>query len=126
MVLWTEDEFQGDVKIEYEYTRLDNETNCVNILYIQASGSGEAPYHEDITQWYQLAACRVLAMRMYFDHMHTYHISYAAFQMMMTLRVIFVHGATSQMLQDSKEPAQNPTTSLKDYSRLACHTRSPS
>ena len=77
MVLWSEDEFQGDVKFEYEYTRLDNETNCVNILYIQASGSGEAPYHEDITQWYQLR--RVPAMRMYFDHMHTYHISYAAF-----------------------------------------------
>jgi hypothetical protein len=77
MVLWTEDKFQGDVKIEYEYTRLDNETNCVNILYIQASGSGEAPYHEDITKWNELR--RVPAMRMYFDHMHTYHISYAAF-----------------------------------------------
>lgn len=77
MVLWTEDEFQGDVKIEYEYTRLDNETNCVNILYIQASGSGEAPYVTDITKWNELR--RVPAMRMYFDHMHTYHISYAAF-----------------------------------------------
>lgn len=76
MVLWTEDEFQGDVKIEYEYTRLDNATNCVNILYIQASGSGEAPYVTDITKWNELR--RVPAMRMYYDHMHTYHISYAA------------------------------------------------
>tara|TARA_B100000497_G_scaffold80596_1_gene89899 strand:- start:51 stop:860 length:810 start_codon:yes stop_codon:yes gene_type:complete len=77
MVLWTNDVFAGDVKIEYDYTRLDEETNCVNILYIQASGSGEAPYVEDITEWNELR--KVPAMRMYFDHMQTYHISYAAF-----------------------------------------------
>ena len=77
MVLWTKDEFAGDVKIEYDYTRLDDETRCVTILYIQATGSGEAPYISDITQWNDLR--RVPAMRMYFDHMNTYHISYAAF-----------------------------------------------
>ena len=76
MVLWTNGIFEGDVKIEYEYTRLDQATNCVNILYIQATGSGEAPYVNDITKWNELR--RVPAMRMYFDHMHTYHISYAA------------------------------------------------
>lgn len=76
MVLWTNDVFEGDVKIEYDYTRLDQATNCVNILYIQATGSGEAPYVTDITKWNELR--RVPAMRMYFDHMHTYHISYAA------------------------------------------------
>ena len=27
MVLWTKDEFEGDVKIEFEYTRLDFEEN---------------------------------------------------------------------------------------------------
>ncbi|MFC0535709.1 DUF1961 family protein [Pelagicoccus mobilis] len=77
MVLWTKESFEGDVKIEYDYTRLDSETNCVNILYIQATGSGEAPFVEDITGWSELR--RVPAMRMYFDHMNTYHISYAAF-----------------------------------------------
>ena len=76
MVLWTQDNFTGDVKIEYDYTRLDQATNCVNILYIQATGSGEEPYVKDITEWSELR--RVPAMRMYFDHMHTYHISYAA------------------------------------------------
>jgi hypothetical protein len=77
MVLWTKDVFEGDLKIEYNTTRLDDETRCVNILYIQASGSGEAPYVNDITQWNELR--RVPAMRMYFNHMNTYHISYAAF-----------------------------------------------
>ena len=76
MVLWTQDNFTGDVKIEYDYTRLDQATNCVNILYIQATGSGEEPYVKDITEWNELR--RVPAMRMYYDHMHTYHISYAA------------------------------------------------
>jgi arylsulfatase A-like enzyme len=77
MVLWTKEEFEGDLKIEYEYIRLDEETRCVNILYIQATGSGEEPYVKDITEWNELR--RVPAMSMYFDHMNTYHLSYAAF-----------------------------------------------
>jgi hypothetical protein len=75
MVLWTKESFAGDLKIEYDYTRLDNETRCVTILYIQATGSGEAPYVKDITKWNELR--RVPAMRMYYDHMNAYHISYA-------------------------------------------------
>lgn len=77
MVLWTDLSFSGDLKIEYEYTRLDKETRCVTILYTQATGSGKGPYHKDITQWNELR--RVPAMRRYYDHMNTYHISYAAF-----------------------------------------------
>jgi hypothetical protein len=77
MVLWTKASFAGDLKIEYEFTRLDAETRCVNILYIQATGSGEEPFVKDITKWSERR--RVPAMSMYFDHMHTYHISYAAF-----------------------------------------------
>ncbi len=77
MVLWTKESFAGDLKIEYDYTRLDSETNCVTILYIQASGSGEAPFTKDISEWSELR--RVPSMKMYFDHMNTYHISYAAF-----------------------------------------------
>jgi hypothetical protein len=77
MVLWTKREFAGDLKIDYEYTRLDSETRCVNILYIQATGSGTGPYVKDIAQWAGLRT--VPAMGMYFNHMHTYHISYAAY-----------------------------------------------
>ena len=77
MVLWTKDRFEGDIKIEYEYTRLDQEKRCVNILYIQATGSGVEPYETDITKWSELR--RVPAMKMYFNHMNTYHISYAAY-----------------------------------------------
>lgn len=77
MVLWTKESFEGDLKIEYDYTRLDAETRCVNILYIQATGSGMGPYSKDIAEWNGLR--RVPAMRMYFNHMNTYHISYAAF-----------------------------------------------
>jgi len=77
MVLWTKDSFKGDLKIEYEYTRLDSETRCVNILYIQATGSGEEPYAEDISKWNELR--KVPSMKTYYNHMNTYHISYAAF-----------------------------------------------
>ena len=76
MVLWTKDTFEGDLKIEYEYSRLDEATNCVNILYIQATGSGESPYAKDITKWSELR--KVPAMKTYYNHMNTYHISYAA------------------------------------------------
>ncbi|MFK7849782.1 MAG: DUF1961 family protein [Akkermansiaceae bacterium] len=77
MVLWTKKNFEGDLKIDFDYTRLDNETRCVNILYIQATGSGEGPYAEDISKWNDLR--KVPSMSTYFKHMHTYHISYAAF-----------------------------------------------
>ena len=77
MVLWTKEQFEGDVKIEYEFTRLDSESAGVNILYIQATGSGEGPYKTDIAEWAELR--REPAMKKYFDCMNTYHISYAAF-----------------------------------------------
>ena len=38
-VLWTKKEFKGDVRIEYEFQRVDNfKEQGVNILYIQATG----------------------------------------------------------------------------------------
>ncbi len=77
MVLWTKQSFEGNLKIEYDYTRTDKETRCVNILYIQATGSGKGPYARDISQWNELR--KVPAMDTYFDHMHAYHLSYAAF-----------------------------------------------
>lgn len=62
-VLWTRDTFSGDLKIEFEYTRLDDETRCVNILYIQATGSGKGKFANDISKWNDLR--RVPSMRTY-------------------------------------------------------------
>jgi len=76
-VLWTKESFEGDLKIEYDYTRTDSETKCVNILYIQATGKGEEPFAEDIFSWKSLR--EVPAMRSYYDNMNTLHVSYAAF-----------------------------------------------
>lgn len=76
-VLWTKDSFAGDIKIEFNYTRLDRENRCVNILYLQATGMDEGPYHKDISLWNELR--EIPSMSQYFDKMHTYHISYAAF-----------------------------------------------
>jgi len=77
MVLWTRESFSGDLRIEYDYTRLDFESRCVNILYVQATGSGTAPWKTDIAEWSELR--RKPSMKLYFNHMRLYHISYAAF-----------------------------------------------
>ncbi len=76
-VMWTKQSFAGDVKIEYDYTRTDSETSCVNILYIQATGDEEGPYVKDISKWKELR--EVPAMKTYFENMNALHISYAAF-----------------------------------------------
>lgn len=74
-VLWTKDSFEGDVKIEYNYTRTDTRTIWVNILYIQATGVDPNP--SDISEWNDL---RIIPfMSTYFMNMKTLHISYAAF-----------------------------------------------
>ena len=78
-VLWTKDSFEGDIKIEYYYTRTDSQLVNVNILYIQASGIGREPYVEDISAWSDLR--KVPTMSIYYNYMRTYHISYAAFPM---------------------------------------------
>jgi hypothetical protein len=75
MVLWTRTSFEGDVKIEYTFTRLDTSKDGVNIIYLQATGSGQGAYREDITAWSELR--RIPRMKHYFDHMNTYHISYS-------------------------------------------------
>jgi len=76
-VLWTKESFNGDIRIEFNYTRLDDESRCVNILYIQATGIDNGPYAKDITKWSELR--EIPSMSHYFDKMHTYHISFAAF-----------------------------------------------
>lgn len=76
-VLWTRASFAGDVRIDYRYTRLDHATKYVNILYVQATGSGVGPHAKDLARWSELR--EVPWMKTYFNHMHAYHISYAAF-----------------------------------------------
>lgn len=78
-VLWTRQDFEGDLKIEYEYTRLDNEIRMVNILYIQATGSGEPGFDKDISAWAEKRA--IPTMSTYYNNMNAYHLSYAAFDM---------------------------------------------
>lgn len=77
MVLWTNQSFRGDVKIEFDYTRTDSETKAVNILYIQATGKEEGEFVKDISQWNHLRT--VPSMSTYFNNMQTLHISFAAF-----------------------------------------------
>ncbi len=76
-VLWTRNSFQGDIKIEFDFTRLDSINRYVNILYIQATGIEEGPYSKDILEWAELR--QIPYMKSYFDHMNLLHISYAAF-----------------------------------------------
>ena len=76
LTMWTKDSFQGALKIEYEYTRLDFEPGYTCIIYIQATGSGTPPYTKDITEWTELR--KIPRMKTYFNNMHTYHISYAS------------------------------------------------
>lgn len=76
-VLWTKKRFKGDLKIEYEYTRTDQANQYVNILYIQATGSGEKGFPKSIAKWADRRTIPTMAT--YYNHMNTYHISYAAY-----------------------------------------------
>ncbi len=75
-VLWTRESFSGELLIEYDYTRLDERDAQVNIIYIEATGSGEGEYSKEIFEWNDLR--EVPSMRTYYNHMNTLHISYAA------------------------------------------------
>ena len=76
-VLWTRRSFTGDLKIEYDFTKIDDATKAVNILYIQATGDEEGPYKNDITEWSNLRS--IPKMSIYFQNMNLWHVSYAAF-----------------------------------------------
>lgn len=77
-VIWTNQTFQGDLKIDFDFVRLDKATKFVNILYIKAEGKDEGAYSKDITTWKNLR--KVPSMKMYYDNMNLYHISFAAFE----------------------------------------------
>lgn len=72
-VLWTKQEFSGDIRIRFDVIGLDRR-GYVNILYIHAQGIGEPPYVEDIYEWRDLRA--VPTMSKYFTYMNALHISY--------------------------------------------------
>ncbi|VGO18151.1 DUF1961 family protein [Pontiella sulfatireligans] len=76
-VLWTKQSFEGDLKIEYDYTRIDtNMAAGVNILYIEATGLGTEEWPTDIFQ--SSGKRREPWMKYYFLYMHSLHISYAS------------------------------------------------
>ncbi len=77
-VLWTNTSFNGNLKIEYEFTSLDTARRYVNIIYILAEGSGLGKYDRDISKWSEMRA--VPAMKTYLNNMNTFHISYAAYE----------------------------------------------
>jgi hypothetical protein len=71
-VLWTKQEFEGDIRISYTYTTLPDST-WTNLIYIQARGIGEGPYTEDITEWNEDR--EVAVMSDYFNYMDLMSIS---------------------------------------------------
>ena len=75
-VLWSKQSFEGDVKIEYDYTRLDDKHKWVNILYILATGKG-GEFTKDVMDWADFR--REPWMKNYFETMKLLHISYAAY-----------------------------------------------
>lgn len=76
VVLWNRNVYKGDIRIEYDFTRLDTcNTETVNIIYLHATGSGKDGYDRDIMKWNEKR--EIPAMETYFNHMNLYHISYA-------------------------------------------------
>ena len=76
-VLWTRDSFEGDLKLDFEFTRMDTVDSYVCIVYLYATGAGPEPYVKDISQWNDLR--QIPFMSSYFDQMNLLHISFAAF-----------------------------------------------
>lgn len=66
IVLWTKQEFEGDIRISYEFNKQPS-SEMVNLLFIQAQGVGKAPYEKDIYAWRGLRD--VPGMDKYFTHM---------------------------------------------------------
>ena len=75
-VLWTKQSFAGDIKIEYEYTRLEQTIRFVNILYLQATGSGQGP----LCHWRNAALLPIYEGRIGLRHMYTRGARYKNFR----------------------------------------------
>ncbi|PXA03532.1 hypothetical protein DDZ13_11150 [Coraliomargarita sinensis] len=65
-ILWTRQEFEGDIRITYTYTRLPG-CSWQKLIYVQAQGIGENPYVEDIYAWRRLRD--IASMDKYFKYM---------------------------------------------------------
>ncbi len=76
-VLWTRESFAGPIKLEFDFTRLDTVNQYVNIIYLQATGTGEGPYDKDISKWTHLRA--IPRMSTYYDNMNLLHVSLAGY-----------------------------------------------
>ncbi|WOO42794.1 DUF1961 family protein [Rubellicoccus peritrichatus] len=76
-VLWTQESFAGNIKLEFDYTRTDTLNRFVSIVFLQATGTGEGPYDEDISAWSELR--EIPSMKTYFDNMHLLHVSFTAY-----------------------------------------------
>lgn len=70
-VLWTRKEFKGDIRISYDFTRI--ETSWANLIYIQAEGIGTPPYERDIYAWREMRG--VASMDKYFNYMNLLSLS---------------------------------------------------
>lgn len=77
-VLWTKESFEGNILIEFDYTRTEDETRGVHILYFHATGTGDEEYPEDVYDWKEKR--NIPTMSTYFRNMNAYHLSYAAFR----------------------------------------------
>ncbi|HKL20540.1 MAG TPA: DUF1961 family protein [Tichowtungia sp.] len=73
-VLWTKREFEGDIIVSYECTRVDRSPYGVNIIYIQAQGIGTEEFPADIYEWREFR--NVPGMGKYYTYMNALHISY--------------------------------------------------
>lgn len=65
-VLWTEQEFEGEIGLSFEMTRTSG--GFTFLLYMLAQGVGWEPYPEDITEWNDLRA--IPSMYRYHDGMN--------------------------------------------------------
>jgi len=71
-VLWTRQEFKGDIRISYTYTKLPG-CSWQKLIYVQARGIGEKPYVEDIYAWREHR--EVARMDKYFNYMNLIGLS---------------------------------------------------
>ncbi len=66
MVLWTQQEFEGEIGVSYEMSRTSE--GFTFLLYMLAQGVGWGEYAEDITEWNELRD--IARMNLYFGGMN--------------------------------------------------------
>lgn len=102
-VLWTKQEFRGDIRLSFETQQVDLSGYGNVLIYIQAQGIGTPPYAEDITDWNELRD--VPAMNMYFNTMNL--ISVSLRKELRCKRYPFTDVATGTQYEPLFEPMQD-------------------